>query len=108
MKCKDIRGSEIPEEIYEMMHFESDEDYKLSCHKHKVNRDNGETFEECICNSMKTGKNCYSIRSDKALVDCIGRFICLEDQCEKDEKRLAICDRCAKADLVNDLIKKMS
>ena len=27
---------EIPEEIYEMMHFESDEDYKLSCHKHKV------------------------------------------------------------------------
>ena len=70
---------EIPEEIYEMMHFESDEDYKLSCHKHKVNRDNGETFEECICNSMKTGKNCYSIRNDKALVDCIGRFICLED-----------------------------
>jgi hypothetical protein len=72
---------EIPEDIYELMHFEDNEDYKLSFHKHKVNRDNCKTFEDQICCSKKTGKNCYNVRTDKQLVDCIGRFSCWEDCC---------------------------
>ena len=99
----------IPEDLLNLINLDK-ADYQLISHEeHLVVKDQylKEIEAGWICQKVKGATQCLSGLDDQGRVNATVRFVCWD--CENENKdHLRFCDKCTKADLVIQLLRRIN